>query len=143
MIVREWIDWLRILHGAYNTIIALAFLYQGWLGLKIRHERKAGKARDFSVVKRHRAIGPSLVVLGLLGYCAGIILILIDKGRLFAYPVHNLAGSLIAILLVATYFVSRKIKGPESPWRTPHYIIGACILCAYLLQVFLGLDILF
>ncbi|MDQ5986909.1 MAG: hypothetical protein CSYNP_02644 [Syntrophus sp. SKADARSKE-3] len=84
-----------------------------------------------------------LVGLGLLGYCAGIILILVDKGRLFEYPLHNLAGSLIAFLLVVTYFISRRIKGTDSPWRTVHYIIGSSTLCIYILQIFLGLDILF
>ena len=52
MIPKEWLDVLRIGHGAYNAIIALAFVYQGWLGLKIRRERKAAGARDFDVVRR-------------------------------------------------------------------------------------------
>jgi hypothetical protein len=142
-ILGGWMDWLRILHGSYNGIIAAAFLYQGWLGLRIRRERKAGKERDFGIVKQHRARGPMLVGLGLLGYCAGIILIFIDKGHLFEYPLHNLVGSLIAFLLVVTYFISRRIKGIYSPWRTAHYIIGGSILCIYILQIFLGLDILF
>jgi len=73
MIPKEWLDVLRIGHGAYNALVAVAFVYQGWLGLKIRRERKAGAggARDFDVVKKHRSRGPLLVLLGILGYAAG------------------------------------------------------------------------
>lgn len=138
----EWMDWLRILHGTYNIAVAVALAYQGRLGWRIRRERTAGGKRDFSIVKRHRTIGPALVILGILGYCAGSILILIDKGHLFAYVLHNLVGMLIAVLLAATYFISRNIRGIQSPWRTPHMIVGAIILVLYLLQLFLGLNIL-
>jgi len=142
MIPREWLDLLRIGHGAYNAIVALALFTQGWLGLKIRRERKAGGARDFAVVRRHRTWGPFLVLLGILGYGAGALLILIDKGHLFEYPLHNVVGAAIAILLAATFFITRKIKGPESPWRTPHLAVAVGILCLYLVQLFLGLGIL-
>lgn len=81
MITREWIDLFRVLHGAYNTLVALAFLYQGWLGLKIRKAEKSGDTKDFGVIKRHRGNGPVLVLLGILGYLAGATLIYIDKGH--------------------------------------------------------------
>ncbi len=35
-------DYLKILHGSYNAIVGLLFLYQGSLGLRIKKERKAG-----------------------------------------------------------------------------------------------------
>jgi hypothetical protein len=139
--LKESMDLLRILHGAYNTAIALAFVYQGWLGLKIRKSR-AGGAKDFPAVKRHRGIGPPLVLLGILGYLAGVVLIYIDKGHLFEYRLHNLVGSLIVILLMGTFLISRKIKASGPAWRTPHVILGLAILGAYLVQLFLGLNIL-
>jgi hypothetical protein len=142
MIPREWLDVLRIGHGSYNTIIALAFVYQGWLGLKIRKERKAAGARDFDVVRRHRNRGPLLVLLGILGYVAGAVLIYIDKGHLFKYPLHNIIGLGIVTLLMATFLIAREIKGPESPWRTRHVLVSVGILCLYLVQLFLGLNIL-
>ncbi len=142
MIPREWLELLRIGHGAYNTVVALAFFYQGWLGLNMRRERKAAGARDFDIVRRHRTRGPLLVLLGILGYVTGALLIYFDKGQIFKYPIHNIGGSGIAILLTATFFIAREIKGPESPWRTLHGIVGAGILCLYLVQLFLGLNIL-
>ncbi len=142
MIPREWLDVLRIVHGSYNTLVALAFVYQGWLGLKIRRERKAGGARDFDTVRRHRNRGPILVLLGILGYVAGAVLIYADKGHFFEYPLHHIVGLGIVILLAATFFIARNIKGPESPWRNRHVIVSIGILCFYLVQLFIGLNIL-
>jgi hypothetical protein len=143
MIPRGWLDVLRIVHGSYNAIIALAFVYQGLLGLRIRKERKAAGARDFDVVRRHRNRGPILVLLGILGYVAGAVLISADKGHLFEYPLHNIIGLGIVILLTATFFVAREIKGLESPWGTRHVLVSIGILCLYLVQLFVGLNVLF
>lgn len=140
MIVREWIDLIRVLHGTYNALVALAFLYQGWLGLKIRKARRAGGAKDFGVIKRHRSNGRFLALLGILGYVAGATLIYIDKGHFFEYRLHHFVGLSIVILLATTFLVSRKIKGPISPWRTPHFLLGLAILGGYLMQLFLGLN---
>lgn len=142
MIAREWIDFIRVLHGAYNALVAIAFLYQGWLGLKIRKTRRTGSTKEFGVIRRHRGNGPVLALLGILGYVAGATLIIIDKGHFFEYRVHHLVGLSIVILLATTFLVSRKIKGPVSPWRTPHFLLGLAILGAYLVQLFLGLNIL-
>lgn len=142
MIAREWMDLLRIFHGAYNALIALALLYQGWLGWKIRQMRIAGGAKDFTTIARHRVNGPILAALGILGYAAGVTLIYLDKGHLFEFRFHHLVGLSIVVLLLATFLVSRKIKGPDSPWRTPHFLLGLAILSAYLVQLFLGLNIL-
>jgi hypothetical protein len=139
---REWIDLLRILHGAYNAGVALALLYQGWLGLRIRKMRITEGAKDFRIIKLHRGNGPVLALLGILGYVAGVTLIYLDKGHFFEYRVHHLVGLAIAILLATTFLVSRKIGGSVSPWRTPHLLLGLAILGAYLLQLFLGLNVL-
>jgi hypothetical protein len=142
MIASEWIGLIRVLHGAYNALVAIAFLYQGWLGLKIRKTRKTGGAKEFGVIRRHRGNGPVLVLLGILGYVMGVTLITIDKEHIFEYRVHHLVGFAIVILLATTLLVSRKIKGPVSPWRTPHFLLGLAILGAYLAQLLLGLNIL-
>lgn len=142
MIGREWMDLLRVLHGAYNALVAFAFLYQGWLGLRIRRAGRGGGARDAAAIRRHRGNGPVLAVLGILGYAAGATLITIDKGHLLEYRVHHFVGLTIVILVATTFFVSRKIKGPVSPWRTPHFLLGLAILGAYLVQLFFGLNIL-
>ncbi len=142
MIPGEWIEPLRLLHGGYNTLIGLAVAYQGWLGLRIRNTRRGGGDRDFGAVRRHRGNGPVLALLGALGYVAGAALIALDKGHLFAYPLHHLLGTAIVTLIAATFLLSRQIRGLESRWRTPHFLLGLAILAAYLLQLFLGLNIL-
>jgi hypothetical protein len=142
MISSEWLNNLRIAHGSYNAIIFVCLLYQGWLGITIRRRRKAGVER-VSFVRRHRANGPVLAVLGVLGYLGGASLIWIDRGRFFVFPYHATTGMCIAVCLILTYRISREIKGPESPWRAPHFLLGILILSLYLVQALLGLDILF
>lgn len=141
-IPREWLDFLRIGHGAYNVLVALALIFQGWIGLRIMRERTAGGTRDFAVVKKHRSRGPLLVVLGILGYAAGSLLIFLDKGHLLEYPIHNAVGLAIVLLLIATFFISRRITSPQSPWRSRHLVVGIAILVLYIGQLFLGLGIL-
>jgi hypothetical protein len=53
-----------------------------------------------------------------------------------------IVGSCIALLIIATFIISKKIKGPESLWRTPHFMIGLFILLLYIVQIYLGLGIL-
>ena len=52
-------------------------------------------------------------------------------------------GLIITFSLITTYLISKRISGAESPLRTPHFILGIGILVLYLVQVFLGLGILF
>ena len=136
-----FIDIAKLVHGSFNSLMALAFFYQGWMGLKIRR----GRHRDelpAKVMKRHRRLGPVLVALGIFGYCAGLILVLIDKGRLFAYPLHLVVGSAIVPFLLGQYAVSRKIKGRDSPLRTPHLAIGVGIIVLYVVQIVVGIGVL-
>lgn len=142
MIDRTTIADLKLLHGSYNFLVMLLFLYQGWVGLRIRKSRRAGK-QDFNLTKRHRKTGPFLAFLGPLGYLAGATLVYVDKGRLIEYPLHFVTGSVLTLSIAATYLISRKIKGQDSPWRTPHSLIGIAILCLYLIQVSIGLGIFF
>lgn len=142
MIFGLLIDIFKVIHGSFNALLALVFFYQAWMGLAIRKARKKKEPR-ISFIKRHRRLGPLLVVMGLAGYLAGIILVLIDEGRLLEYPLHLFVGSLIVFFLFGQYAVSRKIKGPESSWRTPHLVIGVTILCLYVLQIIIGLGVIF
>lgn len=142
MIDKQTIAYFKLLHGAYNTAMMLLFMYQGFLGLKIRNQRIQGR-QNFSIVKRHRKLGPVLTLTGIAGFIAGMIVIYLDKGRIMEYPLHFLTGMSIALSITAAFLISRKIKGADSPWRTPHLIIGIVILCLYLVQATLGLGILF
>jgi peptidoglycan/LPS O-acetylase OafA/YrhL len=137
------LDVLKILHGSYNTLVMFLFFYQGFIGWKIRRERIQGKTRDFSLIRKHRKAGPIFAILGVLGFLIGLVLVFIDKGHLLQYPIHFTFGLLLVFLIGLVYFISRKIKGPESPIRTPHFIMGLSLLVIYILQVFIGLDVLF
>jgi hypothetical protein len=143
MIDKQIIAYLKLIHGAFNVLVMLLLIYQGWLGLRIRNIRMAGIPPDFKRIKRHRKNGPFFTVSGCLGFIAGIIIGYLDNGRIFKYPIHFIIGSVITISLVTTYLISKKISGAGSHLRTPHFILGIGILGLYLIQVFLGLGILF
>ncbi|MFN3481293.1 MAG: hypothetical protein ACK415_13040, partial [Thermodesulfovibrionales bacterium] len=51
-------------------------------------------------------------------------------------------GLSIILLVAITFIISRKIKGLDSPWRTPHFRIGLVILLIYFIQVLIGTVIL-
>ena len=136
-----FIDIAKLAHGSFNTLLALAFMYQAWMGLAIRRGRKRGEPQLIAM-RRHRRLGPFLVVMGLLGYCLGLILVSIDKGRVVEYPPHLVVGSVIVLFLLGQYAVSRKIKGLDSSWRTPHLAIGVGIICLYVLQIVIGVGVL-
>ncbi len=141
MIDKEIIGYLKLIHGLFNASVFGAFLYQGSLGLKIRAGRRQGHP-EFPIIKRHRSFGPLLVTLSLSGFIAGAVIAHLDHGKLFNYPAHSLVGSLIASTVIVSFFVSRRIRPGESPWRTAHLLLGLVLLCLYLLQVVLGLGIL-
>jgi FtsH-binding integral membrane protein len=141
MTVDLFIDVAKLAHGSFNTLLALCFFYQAGMGLAIRRGRKRGEPR-VKAARRHRRLGPFLVVLGILGYCAGLILTYVDKGRVFEYPPHLAVGSVIVLFLLGQYAVSRRIKGLESAWRTPHLVIGSGIIVLYVVQVVVGISVL-
>jgi hypothetical protein len=134
---------LGLAHGSYNTIMMLLFLYQGSLGLRIRRERKNGNKPPINKIKRHRKIGPLLAPLGVLGFLAGAALALLDYGGLLRNTLHFIVGLLLACSIMTTFFVSKQIRGPESPARNLHFRLGIFILCLYPIQVLLGLGIFF
>lgn len=135
---KELISYLKLLHGLYNTLVIMLFIYQGLLGFRIRRSQQ----RQLPLIKRHRKIGPVAAVLGLAGFIAGIVVVFFDTGRVLKYPLHFLTGLSIAALIITTYLISRKIKGPEAYWRDRHYVLGILIIFLYLVQAFLGLGIL-
>ncbi len=135
---KEIIEYLKLFHGAYNTIVMLLIVYQGILGLRIR---KAGN-KPVHTIRRHRKIGPVAAVLGISGFIAGMTVIFLDSGRIVKYPLHFITGLLIASLLVTTYLISKKIKGPDKYWRNRHYAVGVLIIFLYFVQTFLGLGVL-
>lgn len=143
MIDKQLIAYFRLVHGSYNTIMIVLFIYQGLLGLKIRKQRKAGSQMPFKIIKRHRKIGPILALMGVIGFFAGAALIYLDYGRLLKYPLHFLTGLAISLLIATTFFISKKIKGSDSLWRNLHFKLGILILSLYPIQAFLGIGILF
>lgn len=143
LIDRQLLSQLRLVHGGFNLCVMLLFFYHARLGLTIRRARTAKAPLPFFAIKRHRKTGPLLAMAGVFGYCAGLTLILLDTGNVLEYPPHFFTGSLIVILLIVTFVLSRMIKGQESPLRTPHAYIGIAILCLYVVEVFIGIGVLF
>jgi hypothetical protein len=142
LIDRELLADLRLAHGAYNAVMMLLFLYQGRLGFMIKRARLANAPQPFPLIRRHRQVGPVLVILGGLGFLEGLTLVLLDTGNILEYPPHFFTGLAIVVLLIATYKISRDIKGRESPYRFPHFVLGIAILSLYVLNVLFGIGVL-
>lgn len=140
-ISRELIGYLKLGHGSFNVFIMLLFVFQAGMGLRIRRLRRGGSP-DFALVKRHRAFGPVAAAIGIAGYAAGILLVLLDERQIMKYPLHFACGSLIVICIVLVVLLSRRIAAGESSWRDRHLNAGRLLLFLYGLQVFLGLGIL-
>lgn len=142
MTFKELIPYLKYLHSFYNFLMMVLFFYLGFLGLRIRRERKAG-TRTPKIIKRHRKNGPILALMGALGFFSGAISVYILYGKLLIYPLHFLTGLILLISIFTAFLTSKKIRGSGSPFRTPHFVIGILILILYLIQTILGLGMLF
>jgi len=134
-------DYLKLLHGTYNTIVMALFIRQGWLGFTIRRERLAGRPLPAMAIRRHRQRGPLLAGMAFLGFLAGASLSFADHGHIPHHPLHFATGAILMLAIGGTYLVSRQIKVGAAPWRTAHFAIGIAILVLYPLQVFLGLGV--
>lgn len=142
LIDRQLLADLRLVHAFYNTGMLLLFFYHGRLGLAIRRARNAAEKPPLPAIRRHRKMGPVLAVMGVCGFFIGLTLVLLRTGNVLEYPPHLFTGLAIVMLLAGTWAISRKIKGPDSPYRKPHYIMGVAILCLYVAEVFLGIGVL-
>jgi len=132
---------LQLAHVLANSALFFAFAYQGLLGWRIRRRRIAGVLPDFSVVKRHRALGPVLATLLPIGYLVGLITVYLHKGIWVRFPGHLAGGTVLLVVVCSAFLVSRRIRGAQSPWRTPHFALGLLLLCTFLVQIYLGLNI--
>ena len=140
--MRQLIGYLRLLHGAFNIGAMFFSLYQGWTGLRIRRERDIGVMTP-SLIKKHRTAGPVLALSGLFGFISGTVIVLVHFGTLVKYPPHLAVGTALALCIIATYSISRKIRTRLPDGRTLHFALGIGTLILYAVQVFLGLGLLF
>ena len=141
MISDRVVSTLQTAHVLFSSALFLALAYQGLLGWRIRHKRVAGVLQDFSVVKRHRALGPILATLLPFGYLAGLITAYLHKGLWVRYPGHLVGGTVLLAVVFSAFLASKRIRGAQSPWRTSHFALGVLALCAFLVQIYLGLNI--
>jgi hypothetical protein len=142
MIDKEFIAYFKLAHGFFNLCMMALFCFQGWLGFLIRQARTSSAPVPIDTVGRHRKAGPWFALWGVMGYLAGIIVTLLDKGRVLEFPLHFLAGSLIAAMILSVYAVSRRIAGREPRFRNIHFGLGMLLLALYVVQAMLGVGIL-
>ena len=142
LISRELIAILKLVHGLFNLSVMLLLFYHARNGLLIRQARTGKTSLPLHAIKRHRRMGPVLAMLGGIGFSAGLILVILDTGRILQYPPHLFVGVAIVLLLFFTYRVSRKIAGPSTPQRDLHYRLGLAILALYIVNVVLGIGTL-
>ncbi len=138
---KEFMPYLKLLHGGFNFMVFLLFLFQAVLGLKIRSGRKKQEP-DYRAVKVHRKTGPVFVFLGVSGFLAGKVLVYLDHGQFMKYPLHYFTGSAITLCIILAFLISRRIRGPEVRFREQHFRFGLAVICLYIVQIFLGLGIL-
>ena len=142
MIDKQILEYLKLGHGTFNAMVCSFFIYQGLLGYRIRKARIAHMSVG-SGQKRHRKNGPVLVLLGIGGFFAGMLVVFLDYGHLLKYPLHFINGATIAVALSGLLLVSRKIRATDTQWRSVHFTLGIVTLLLYFSQLLLGLDILF
>jgi len=133
---------LQIAHASANAALFVGLVYQGTLGLRIRKRRVAGVLQDFSVVKRHRALGPVLAALLPLAYLGGVVAAFLHKGRWVPFPEHFAGGSVLLLVVFSAVAASKKIGGAQSPWRPRHFALGLLALALFVVQIYLGLNVL-
>lgn len=136
------LPYLKYVHGIFNLIVFLFFLYQGATGFRMRRKRRTEGIPAVHLIRGHRKLGPFLVIFILFGFLGGIASVSLSWGSFFLYPIHFLNGSAISALAVLTFFVSRKIRARDNTWRNVHAFIGLVILILYALQVSFGLRML-
>jgi hypothetical protein len=150
MSFREFLILSRYAHGLAALLLVAAFCYHGALGLSIRSHRKRG-SMPVEAVKRHRKWGPVLMVLLFLVYAGGLTIVYlggIEKGDcspgvLLKHPLHLANGTVLSLVLLMAFRVSKRIKGREpSAWRTRHTALGFIILALLALQALFGLAII-
>ena len=132
---------LQLAHALFNGGLFLALVYQGLLGWGNRGRRLAGLPPDPSRVRRHRALGPVLAALLPMGYLAGLFTVYLHRGLWIRYPAHLVAGTVVLALACSAFLASRRIRGAQSPWRSRHFALGLLLLCAFVVQIYLGLNI--
>jgi len=142
LISRELIAIFKLVHGLFNMTVLLLFFYHARNGLLIRRARRGKTPLPVTAIKRHRRMGPVLALLGGAGFSAGLILVMLDSGKILQYPPHLFVGAAIVLLLFSSYRVSRKIAGPSAPQRDLHYRLGLAILALYLVNTVLGIGVL-
>jgi hypothetical protein len=130
-------------HGLYNAIVFVLFVWQGWLGAKIRTERLNGAPPIITAIRRHRKFGSVVFLLGIAGFLSGVFIIYFTKGHILVQPPHFVAGSILTLLIMLAFFLSKRIRGRSSPWRIRHFAAGTATICVYIIQIYLGIKILF
>ncbi|MEW6520891.1 MAG: DUF4079 family protein [Thermodesulfobacteriota bacterium] len=141
-VIRQMMPWLALGHGIFNVLVMVCFWYQGWLGHVVRRHRLAGEAPPLQTVRRHRRLGPWLVVSAAAGFLAGVLLVLLDRGRVIVYPLHFSLGLTLILVQGAAWAASRRIRARDAAGRGRHRLLGILILCLYPLQVLAGLGVL-
>lgn len=142
MIDKQFVAYFKLAHGFFNVSMMALFVYQGWMGYLIRSARTTGMPAPLDAVRKHRKAGPVFALWGALGFAAGVIMVLLDKGKVLEYPLHFFVGLAIVLTILGAFLVSRRIKGPDPRFRNLHFSLGLLLLALYVVQVLLGLGIL-
>lgn len=141
MDIKEYIPYMKVLHGFYNFTILLLFVYQGLLGIRIRKNRLK-KLFIPDVVKKHRRLGLMLFPLSIAGFFSGVTLVYAEWQEIIKYPLHFFNGVVLLILIISIFIISRLLTIERLFLRNIHFLLGLLIISLYLIQIILGFIIL-
>lgn len=136
----QFMPYIRQGHALFNIMIYFFFIYQAYLGAKIRAAKRRGGI-DILAIKRHRRNGPIWASLGLAGYIAGLTIVTVDQGHPYIFPLHFIIGTSIAVLISTTFIISR-IMRTNQLLRNIHLGIGTGIISLYTFQIIVGIGVL-
>lgn len=130
------VNWAVYAHPIFGTLLVLAVLFLGSLGLRSR----SWPRRRAELLRQHAALGPWVYCGVLLAQASGLVSVYVARGDLTpATSVHFRTGGLLTLCMLVLFASRAKM---HLRWvRTLHPWIGAVAMLVAAGHVFFGLQL--